>query len=48
MLFWTASDLELKLDAFREYYNQFRTHAALEGRTPIETPECKGGTALLA
>jgi putative transposase len=42
MLFWTATDLELKLKAFQNYYNRHRTHAALAGRTPIETPECKG------
>jgi hypothetical protein len=41
LLFWTATDLELKLTAFMEYYNRYRTHAGLEGRTPLETPECK-------
>jgi putative transposase len=41
-LFWTATDLKLKLNAFQEYYNKHRTHAALEGRPPTETPECKG------
>src|SRR5215472_11773287 len=29
-LFWTATDLELKLTAFKNYYNQYRTHAGLE------------------
>ena len=39
ILFWTAVDLESKLSEFRDYYNQHRTHAALEGKTPIETSE---------
>ena len=37
-----AMDLELKLCAFKAYYNQHRTHAALNGTTPIETTESKG------
>jgi hypothetical protein len=41
LLFWTAMDLELKLCPFT-YYNQHRTHAALNGTTPIETTESKG------
>src|SRR5215475_2158615 len=41
-LFWTATDLELKLLAFKNYYNGCRVHAALEGKTPIETTESKG------
>jgi transposase InsO family protein len=43
-LFWTATDLDLKLTAFQEYYNKHRTHAALKGRPPTETPESKGAT----
>jgi putative transposase len=41
-LFWTATDLEQKLSAFKSYYNEYRSHQGLEGRTPIETPESKG------
>src|SRR5262249_30232860 len=41
LLFWTAMDLEMKLNDFQEYYNRYRTHAALAGKTPIEMPECK-------
>jgi transposase InsO family protein len=37
-LFWTGADLELKLSAFKNYYNRYRVHAALKGQTPIETP----------
>src|SRR5215831_5112001 len=42
LLFWTATDLETKLIAFRDYYNRHRTHAGLKGETPIETMESKG------
>jgi hypothetical protein len=31
LLFWTATDLEVKLIAFRDYYNRHRTHAGSEG-----------------
>jgi putative transposase len=33
-LFWTSADLENKLLDFRTYFNDHRTHASLEGRTP--------------
>jgi len=42
LLFWTATDLETKLTAFKSYYNRHRSHAALKGKTPIETPESTG------
>src|SRR5262249_17106023 len=41
-VFWTATDLALKLSAFKSYYNGYRCHQALKGRTPIETPQSKG------
>src|ERR1044072_22893 len=41
-LFWTATDLELKLIAFQNYYNGYRVHSALKGQPPIETAESKG------
>jgi transposase InsO family protein len=41
-LFWTGADLELKLFAFRSYYNGYRSHSSLDGKTPVETPESKG------
>jgi hypothetical protein len=41
LLFWTATVLEMKLNAFKDYYNKHRTHAALNGATPVETPEAK-------
>ena len=42
LLFWTATDLQLKLTTFKEYYNGYRTHSGLEGRTPIESSESTG------
>jgi hypothetical protein len=41
VLFRTATDLEMKLFAFRDYYNKHRTHSALKGQTPVEPPESK-------
>src|SRR5262249_44494980 len=41
-LFWTATDLELKLMAFKEFYNNYRPHAALGGRAPIDASQGKG------
>src|SRR5688572_28295396 len=40
MLFWTATDLEMKLSAFRDYYNEYRVHSGV-GKTPIERTETK-------
>jgi putative transposase len=42
LLFWTATDLQVKLIAFKDYFNQHRSHSGLEGETPIETPESRG------
>ena len=39
--FWGALDLERKLLQFRDYYNDDRVHASLDGRTPF----CKTGAA---
>jgi putative transposase len=33
--FWNACDLERKLAEFRVYYNAARSHASLDGRTPL-------------
>jgi putative transposase len=41
LLFWTATDLELKLTAFMKYYNNYRTHSAPQGQTPIDLPNGK-------
>ena len=35
VLFWNAGDLERKLADFRAYYNAARSHASLEGHTPL-------------
>ena len=34
-LFWNARDLERKLADFQAYYNAARSHASLEGHTPL-------------
>ena len=34
LFFWNTPDLERKLDAFRQYYNQQRVHQSLDGLTP--------------
>src|SRR3989442_5956451 len=44
LLFWTATDLEMKLIAFRDYYNGYRSRAGLTGETPIMTSESRGAT----
>ena len=33
-LFWTAADLEEKLQAFQDYFNRHRVHSGLKGRLP--------------
>ena len=33
-LFWNPSDLTKKLGAFKDYYNQHRVHASLDGVPP--------------
>ena len=35
VLFWNARDLERKLADFQTYYNVARSHASLEGHTPL-------------
>ncbi|MHB8743225.1 MAG: transposase [Sulfuricaulis sp.] len=34
VLFWNGSDLERKLDKFKDYYNGHRVHASIDGKTP--------------
>ena len=40
--FWTNTDLERKLESFREYYNQARSHRSLDGKTPISSRRSQG------
>lgn len=40
-LFWTATDLENKLQDYQRYYNESRTHSGRDGCTPYETIEHK-------
>jgi len=35
VLFWNGRDLERKLAEFQVYYNEARSHASLEGQTPL-------------
>ena len=42
VLFWNAGDLERKLADFQAYYNAARSHASLEGYTPLG-PASSGG-----
>jgi len=35
VLFWNGCDLERKLAEFQAYYNAARSHASLEGLTPL-------------
>ena len=41
VFFWNAVNLERKLDLFKTYYNEQRTHAGIEASTPA----VKGGAA---
>jgi transposase InsO family protein len=34
--FWSSLDLARKLDDFKDYYNNHRTHAALSGQSPTK------------
>ncbi len=35
VLFWNAHDFQQKLDAYKDYYNGYRVHAALDGKTSL-------------
>ena len=35
VLFWNARDLEQNLGDFQAYYNEVRSHASLNGHTPL-------------
>jgi transposase InsO family protein len=37
ILFWNTTDLQRKLDSFRDYYNHQRVHKSRDGRPPAET-----------
>ena len=36
LFFWNSVDLTRKLEAYRNYYNEFRTHRSLDGTTPAQ------------
>ena len=35
--FWTATDLENKLRAYQDYYNEHRCHVGRDGATPVDS-----------
>ena len=37
--FWNADDLERKLNIYKRYFNQHRTHMGIDGQTPQQTSE---------
>jgi transposase InsO family protein len=39
--FWTQPDLENKLRAYQDYYNENRCHSSLDGATPVKSLERK-------
>jgi len=39
--FWTATDLENKLGAYQQYYNECRCHSSRDGTTPIKSIDKK-------
>ena len=47
LLFWTAADLEQKLAEFQQYYNEHRTHAGRDGRSPAPSLDTTGAHASL-
>jgi transposase InsO family protein len=38
-LFWTATDLENKLQDYQRYYNKYRCHSGRDGSTPVVSVE---------
>ncbi len=37
ILFWTATDLENKLQNYQRYYNEYRCHSGRDGATPVNS-----------
>ena len=35
--FWTQTDLEKKLHAYQQYFNEYRCHTGRDGCTPVES-----------
>ena len=36
-LFWTATDLDNKLQNYQRYYNEYRCHSSRDGSTPADS-----------
>ena len=41
--FWNGRDLERKLAEFQRYYNAARSHASLDGHTPLSRADTDQG-----
>jgi putative transposase len=39
--FWTTTDLENKLRAYQQYYNEYRCHSSRNGTTPVKSMDQK-------
>ena len=39
VLFWTATDLQIKLNSYQHYYNEKRGHLGIQGNLPQEKSE---------
>jgi putative transposase len=48
--FWNSVDLTRKLEAFRDYYNEFRVYRSLDGTTPAQRAgkQQRGSAALIS
>lgn len=40
-LFWTATDLQAKLEQFQQFFNEHRSHMGLDGDTPNQISDNK-------
>ena len=48
LFYWNSRDLQLKLDAFKSYYNGIRVHQGIQGEVPdVKTDGQKSQTATL-
>ena len=36
LFYWSANDLQSKLDLFKAYFNESRVHSAINGKTPVQ------------
>lgn len=41
ILFWNETDLQRKLDQFKDYFNEYRSHMGINGTTPSQLAKTK-------